>query len=392
MEKDPVPSLLKSLESGYALPTLSLVALQLVELATDDTCSASDLSSLIEKDPSLAVRLLKLANSAFFRSLQPITTLEKAIVKVGFHRLRIMALSLSLRDTFPMGRIESMDYEKFWRTSLYRALLAKSLARHLKTCNPEEAFVAGLILEIGLLIFFDLLMKGKGVDFDIDPDSLEECLAWEKSQYGVDHRKIGHIALRYWQFPESIVSCQKFYGDSIEMEKIPPLAGICELARKSSGTIFHPSRDFNAFFIEAKNSFGLGPEIANDILLATFQEVQDIADNLKLELNREKDLMEIMEKANHALSQISARMSIVQDSKTPSSAPSFENLTGDDGIVTQTLQAVAHEIRNPLLAVGGFAKKLSAALDPASDEGKYVQVILEEAMRLEKALSKMTAE
>ncbi|MFH1487666.1 MAG: histidine kinase dimerization/phospho-acceptor domain-containing protein, partial [Pseudomonadota bacterium] len=72
------------------------------------------------------------------------------------------------------------------------------------------------------------------------------------------------------------------------------------------------------------------------------------------------------------------------------SLPSFESLEGNGEVVTHTLQAVAHEIRNPLLAVGGFAKRLSAALDPSSSEGKYAQVILEEALRLEKALEKMT--
>ena len=66
-QKDSASNLLKSLESGYSLPPLSVVALRLVELASDDDCSASDLAELIEKDPSLAVRLLKIANSVFFQ-------------------------------------------------------------------------------------------------------------------------------------------------------------------------------------------------------------------------------------------------------------------------------------------------------------------------------------
>jgi HD-like signal output (HDOD) protein len=108
---------LKELEAGYSLPALSVVALRLVELAADDTCSARELARLIAKDAPLAVRLLKLANSAFFRGSQPVSTLEGAIVKVGFHRLRIMALSFSLRETFPMGKVGPLDYERFWRSS-----------------------------------------------------------------------------------------------------------------------------------------------------------------------------------------------------------------------------------------------------------------------------------
>jgi len=59
-----------------------------------------------------------------------------------------------------MGKVGPLDYENFWRISLYRGLIAKSLAHHLKSCNPDETFVAGLILEIGFLIFYDIFLKG----------------------------------------------------------------------------------------------------------------------------------------------------------------------------------------------------------------------------------------
>jgi len=68
MMMDAKTDLLKRLESGYSLPALSVVAIRLVELASDEQCSVNDLVSLIEKDPSLAIRLLKIANSAFFKT------------------------------------------------------------------------------------------------------------------------------------------------------------------------------------------------------------------------------------------------------------------------------------------------------------------------------------
>ena len=134
---------------------------------------------------------------------------------------------------------------------------------------------------------------------------------------------------------------------------------------------------------------GLDHEVINDILFATFEQVQDIADSIRLELNGEKDLMEIMEKANRALSQISEKMSGFRETVTGKALPSFENLAENEDII-HALQAVAHEIRNPLMAVGGFAKKLVTALNASSDGGIYARVILEEALRLEKTLAKMT--
>lgn len=383
---------MRSLESGYGLPALSVVAVKLVEMASDETCSAGDLAGLIEKDPSLSVRLLKLANSAFFKATKPAITLKQAIVRVGLHYLRIMALSISLRETFPMGKKGPMDYEKFWRTSIYRALLAKSFAQEMKNCNPEEAFVSALVLEVGLLIFFDLFLKGKNGDFELELESLEKLLAREKDLCGIDHREVGGAALKYWEFPEGIVGCQTLYGDATKSKGASPLAKICEMARRCSVGLFQKSVGFHEIFEEAESLLVLKQEAISDILVSTFDQVQGIADSLMVEFDSEKDLLDVMEKANRALIQISEKIRegrpFIQNNNFSSLDELIEE--GDkEGIISHTLQVVAHEIRNPLVAVGGFAKKLASTIDPSSEGGRYVQIILQEALRLEQALAEM---
>jgi HD-like signal output (HDOD) protein len=388
---DPQTDLLRRLESGYSLPALSVVAIRLVELASDEESSVKDLVSLIEKDPSLAVRLLKISNSAFFKTVEPATTLQQAVIRIGFQQLRIMALSLSLRDTFPMGTEGGFDYERFWRASLYRALMAKSLAEHAETCNPEEAFVAGLTLGVGFLIFFAMFIKGSGEGIGSGLDSLEKLLAWEQERFGVNHREVGAAALRYWKFPDSIIVCQAGY---LHHPGSSPLSKVCELARIMSISLLGRSKDFQELFRDGKEWFGLGENVINAVILSVFQEVDSIAESLKIEMNKEKDLLGLMEKANHALSGISAKISMMQMQGGGAEPPSFDTIkegqAGQD-VITNTLQAVAHEIRNPLVAVAGFARKLSSTLDPESKGGKYAQIILQEAQRLEEALNQMKA-
>lgn len=386
-------NLLANLESGYSLPSLSIITMKLIEMASDEMASVDDLAHLIERDPSLTVRLLRLANSAFFRSGHPATTLKQAILRIGFDRLRIMGLSLSLRDTFPMGRIGAMDYEKFWRTSLYQALLAKALAQSNDLCNPEEAFVCGLTLEIGLLILFDLFPRDECEHGGLDLYPLESLLSREKERYGVDHRQIGEAALRYWKFPESIVSCQRFHTMGAREETTPALAMVCDVAREFSALMCQKGAELHAVFHIGEALFGLDHEDINDILITTLDQVEDIAGSLKLEVNRERDIIEVMEKANRALSRHSERLSMGRDSVSPSRLPSFHSLNegNEKGtVVASTLQAVAHEIRNPLTALGGFARRLASTLDPHTEGGKYVRVILEETERLERALDEMT--
>jgi nitrogen-specific signal transduction histidine kinase len=128
----------------------------------------------------------------------------------------------------------------------------------------------------------------------------------------------------------------------------------------------------------------------NDILLHTFNQVESIAENLRLEMDRDQDLLEVMEKANSALSRISERIMAYDCRNQSAELPTFASVGEEGDTVNRTLQAVAHEIRNPLTAVGGFAKRLASSLDPASKSGRYAQVIVDEAIRLEEALSEMT--
>jgi HD-like signal output (HDOD) protein len=388
--KESPAELLQKVGSGDSLPRLSAIAMRLVEMASDDDCSAKELAELIEKDPSLAVRALKLANSSFFQISQPIASLTQAVVKLGFHQLRIMALSLSLRHIFPMGRIGVLDYEKFWRASLYRALLAKDLVSRLKAGNPEEAFVAGLIMEIGLLVLFDLrIREDQGVS-SIQLEPLEDLLSWERDRYGIDHRQIGEAALKFWRFPDSIVKCQALWGDAALSQEAPRSAKVHELSRQFSKVLDQESVCLTSMFDSAERIFGLNQDVMTDAIMATFEQVEGIALHLNLKLNSEKDLLEIMGKANKALSIIVEMVAKTPEGSLQTSLPSFGTLNRGEDSVVHTLQAVAHEIRNPLQAIGGFARRLSHSLDPDTKGGKYAQVIMDETSRLEKVIWEMT--
>lgn len=384
MNPDAAEKLLARLESGSSLPSLSSVAVQLVEMAADETASAEDLATLIEKDPSLAVRLLKLANSAFFSADRPVASLKQAVVKVGFQRLRVMALSLSLREAFPLGRKGGLDYERFWRTSLYRALIARSLAERTRMGHPEEAFVGGLILEVGLLVFHDLATKGEGrteLDYPADLEALETTLPWEREVLGLDHRTIGEAALRHWRFPRSLISCQAAYGDKARFEDPPGLVRIVEASRQLARDLAHRTSNPLRHFEPGEQGLGIPPHALGELLAETFEQVEDLAQSLRLELDRDRDLLSVMEKANRALVEISEEMQQL---------PTLDRVPGDAGSA-RTLQAVAHEIRNPLTAVGGFARRLVQAMEPSSEAGQVARVILEEAGRLEEVLSRMVS-
>jgi hypothetical protein len=259
----------------------------------------------------------------------------------------------------------------------------------MKNINPDEAFIAGLIMEIGLLIFLDLFIKKEEPGNILQMEPLEDLLSWERDKYGVDHRQIGEIALAFWKFPQNIINSQKVFTLASSPQEITPMTKLCELARSFSGVLYLENKEFHSLYEEAERSLGMKQDMISDILIATFDQVEEIASNLNVELNKDKDLMSVMEKANYALSLISEKLSGKENISSQKTLPSFDSLQEKE-TVSFTLQAVAHEIRNPLLAVGGFAKKLSKSIAPGTEGNKYISIILEEAERLEKVLADMT--
>lgn len=367
-----------------ALPVLSPVAIRLIELASSETSSVDDLADLIAKDPSLAVRVFGLANAAFFRNTEPITSIENAVMRVGFTQLRIMALMISLKDTFPMGKVGPMDYEEFWKASMYRAIIAKGLARASGNCNPEEAFVAGLTLEIGLLIMFELFIKGK-MDYMPEPYPLRSLLAWEKAQFGIDHREIGEQALRCWNFPEKILECQNIRLNEGQQASLPSLRLLCDTARRFSYLITEKAAGWHTMFTEMETIYGLKSPVLTPIIVSAFNEVQEISEALKVKMSREGDLIELLEKANYTLQRLTLTMAkwvfFAFDGKGPDGSEPIAQYS-----LAERLQMVAFEIKKPLEIIREFIDNLVPAISPDSKEWSYASAVSEEVKKVELAV------
>jgi len=380
-------TVLQKIKEGYVLPLFSPVAIRLIELASSETASVNDLADLMEKDPSLAVRTLSLANAALFRNAEPITTIKNAAMKIGFNQIRIMALTLSLRDTFPMGKVGPMDYEEFWRASLYRAIIAKGLARTSGKCNPEEAFVGALTLEIGLLIIFDLFIKGK-IDSMPEPYPLETLLLLEKKQFGVDHREIGELALRHWKFPEKILECQRIHLNEERPANLPPLARLCDTARRFSYLVSEKTAAWHIAFSETETTYGVKSSVLTQLLVSAFEEVQELSGSLKLEINKERDLSQLLEKAEYTLKKLTTTMAewtrFAFDGQGPDGPKSTSPLIRYP--LTEKLQIVAVEIKKPLSIIREFIDNLVPVVSPSSREWACVQAFSEEVKKVELAV------
>jgi HD-like signal output (HDOD) protein len=392
--------LLKKIIDGEGLPSLSPLVIRLIEIATDDSSSASDLAAIIEKDPGLTIRLLKLVSSTFYARPERVTSIPQAVVLLGFKKVRIMALTLSLRDTFALGKSKGINYDNFWKTSLYRALTAQGFARsaHLLNLDPEEVFVSALILEIGTPMLYEVAYsEDMNESFPEVSLPLEKVISWEEKNLGINHREVGSLVLRRWHFPEYMVESQRCFGSEALKPDTPVLFNILELARRAAEIVFGKTTDLYKLQQLVKYHLKLEHEPVNETLSIAFNKVEDLAGQLRIEVDSQQEILMVMERANQALARINSNMESSLQKLLDQATQNDQSLTriseqiarGRSEVLQNTLDAVAHEIRNPLLAIGGFANRLAHQTVEEDRGRQYAKIIAQESKRLEDILKEI---
>jgi HD-like signal output (HDOD) protein/nitrogen-specific signal transduction histidine kinase len=401
VERTDRTKILQRIADGEYLPSPSPVLLRLLKAAADEHTSASDLGAIIELDPGLTTRLIKMANSAFYSRGRTVSSVSQAILVIGFSRLRVMALTLSLRDSFPMGKVGRMNYEYFWKTSLYRAFIALGFARSIQTREKlpdEEVFTAALILEIGLLMLYHLCPEALKESFPDEEASLEENIVWEEEHLGINHREIGRVVLKRWHFPEHITETQQYFGSEALVAQRSFLCKIIEYSRSFTQIFFGNINDFGSIR-ETARLLGLDADRVNEIFCSSFSKVEEIAGYLNLRVDSNEDVLEVMEKANHALARMNGSLQVnlakaiglASEVEAPDCVRAPEAIEDKKETIRNVLDAVAHEIRNPLMAIGGFAQRLANNLDGKDDLYNYASIIVKESGRLQQVMNEITA-
>ena len=146
----PTP-IIEKIKTADNLPSLPTVAIQVLQMTQADDVSLADIARVIQQDPALTVKVLKVVNSSLFGMSRRISSVQQAMVVLGLRTVKVMVLSFSLVDTLKDRRNSTFDYTGYWRRSLTTAVAAKSLAERVRPEYAEEAFVCGLLCDIGTL-------------------------------------------------------------------------------------------------------------------------------------------------------------------------------------------------------------------------------------------------
>lgn len=180
------------------LPSLPSIVMEILESISNDNIDITWLSMKIANDQALAARVLRVANSPFYGLSGQIDSISRAISVLGFNSLRGLVMAASIIDEFPHME-KKLDWMTFWQHSIATAVCAKVLAKQAGL-NPETAFTAGLLHDIGKLVIGVYFPRF----FQIDDTGTIESLLREREALGFDHAALGREVATRWRFPPAI--------------------------------------------------------------------------------------------------------------------------------------------------------------------------------------------
>ena len=215
------------LASNAALPSIpKVIALLLNELDQTEP-DLRKITQLINTDPVLASRLLRLANSAQFQFSSKISSTSEALALLGLDQVRSLTTAAAVVGAFTS--IPGIDMHQFWRYSLNVAKLARILGGMIRQ-NQSAAFTAGLIHATGeLVMHLGLSKELTALGLHVPPLSLKRALA-ERKLLGYCYADVGAGFARSWQFPQPLVDAREHQCQPFENDVYEPMAGILHVA------------------------------------------------------------------------------------------------------------------------------------------------------------------
>jgi putative nucleotidyltransferase with HDIG domain len=199
------------------IPTLPSVATKVMQILENPRSSAMDVERIIMLDQSLASRILKLVNSAYYGFPRRIGTISQSVVILGFVTVKNLVLSISVADFFFMGcKNRFFNRGELWRHSVGTAIAARILARQARFPQLEEAFMAGLLHDIGK-VALDYYFPEEFADVLalIESDGISMFEA-ERRVFGLNHAVVGRWIADRWNLPPLLVEVIHYHHQPLE--------------------------------------------------------------------------------------------------------------------------------------------------------------------------------
>lgn len=217
----------EQLKISGQLPTPRGVALAVLEISRRENATLGEVARVVQSDPALSGRLIKLANAASHIT-RPVASVQEAVSRQGMTTVRQLALGFSLLDQYRAGACQGFDYEAYWSHSLLMGLAMQALGMRIRVAIPDELFICGLLAQVGRLALATAYPDEYGkVLATHRADLSQSLLALERTQLEIDHSELGIVMMSDWGMPNIFTEPLAHYEE-------PQPAGIPHDSRSNS--------------------------------------------------------------------------------------------------------------------------------------------------------------
>jgi putative nucleotidyltransferase with HDIG domain len=264
-----------------AMPAFPKSVQQILEMTRQMDCTPKELVQVIESDPVVTVKILKVVNSAYFALPKQVTSINHAVVFLGFNTIKNLALSIAAIGMLPAQNEAGFDTGDYLLHSLSTATIAKRLALRLDDASPMDCFIAGLLHDFGKVVLAQFMPQ------EFKP-ALQKCQADGASLHlalrqtlGIDHASIGAMLAQKWRFsPDlvAVIACQFDLGENCSANAA--CVFVANQISKKLSFGFAGNTYIPPFGAAIRQHFGTSLDeviVSLDNLEATFEEVKIFA-------------------------------------------------------------------------------------------------------------------
>ena len=295
------------LEQCSTLPSIPAVAVRVLRLCQQDDLDLRQIADAVGTDPALAAKVLKLVNSPVFGLRQEVKTIPHALALLGVNAIRTLALSFSLvRD---LRKTQQKGLQSYWRRSIVAAVAAKELSAALRFPGGDEAFLAALLQDIGVLA----LGRVAGPDYErvaADAGSDHLLLAdLERAAFGADHAEVGAWLAAHWRLPEPLqwaIGASHMDpgtqppGKHEDLMRLARIVGVSGLIADIWVSQAASAATENARY-GAEDLLGLTADKLEPILARTAAAMPQVAALFDFELGTQEEISRVLEQASETL-------------------------------------------------------------------------------------------
>ncbi len=206
----------KIAETVNELPPMHHTVTKLLKLLSDPDYDLEKLIGLISQDQSIMAAVIKVSNSVVYRAMDKISTVGEAVKRLGIKSIKGIAIATATRSMFPSGDPDLKDLSHgLWIHSKECGIISRRIAVEIGYSDPDEAFVGGILHDIGkLAILIKSIENFKKVK-DLEKKSIPAFEA-EKKILGYDHAQVGALLMKKWNMPQPLLSCIKNHHNLLE--------------------------------------------------------------------------------------------------------------------------------------------------------------------------------